>query len=179
MRGINISALTPLLSLLIPTVSMTHVFVYGTLKRGQPNYFRMMDTSKGKAQYCGSGHTVERYPLVIAGKYNIPFLLNIPGIGHQVKGEVYCVDTQMLEFLDEFESCPHMYQRTPVKLEVEEWVGESGPLSGTKPAAKSIVEAFIYSTTTYEPEWLNLPTYDDYDANGNHGLAYVTRECRD
>ncbi|XP_036397011.1 gamma-glutamylaminecyclotransferase-like [Megalops cyprinoides] len=158
---------------------MTHVFVYGTLKRGQPNYFRMMDRGNGKAQFCGSARTVDRFPLVIAGRYNIPFLLNVPGKGQQVKGEVYCVDAQMLKFLDEFEGCPHMYQRIPVKLEVEEWVGGDGPASGPKPAAKSIIEAFVYSTTTYQPEWLNLPYFDNYDAHGDHGLVYVDRESRD
>ncbi|KAJ8349946.1 hypothetical protein SKAU_G00250760 [Synaphobranchus kaupii] len=169
MRGINI---VTLLSVFVPTVSMTHIFVYGTLKRGQPNYFRMMDAGNGKAEYCGSARTVERFPLVIAGKYNIPFLLNVPGSGDRVKGEVYSVDAQMLAFLDKFEGCPDMYQRNAVKLEVEDWAGESGPAAG------SIMEAFIYSTTTYKPEWLKLPTFDSFDAYGSHGLAYIARESR-
>ncbi|KAL4608815.1 gamma-glutamylaminecyclotransferase [Arapaima gigas] len=156
---------------------MTHVFVYGTLKNGQPNYFRMTNRSNGKAVFCGHAHTVERFPLVIAGKYSIPFLLNIPGKGHQVKGEVYCVDPQMLQFLDEFEGCPHMYQRTRVNLEVEDWVGDSGMCEG-KGAPGSQMEAFVYSTTTYQPQWLTLPYLESYDAKGDHGLIYVSREYR-
>lgn len=157
---------------------MERVFVYGTLKKGQPNYFRMTDKRNGHAEYCCSAHTVEKFPLVIAGKYNIPFLLNIPGAGRQVQGEVYCVDSQMLQFLDEFEGCPHMYQRTSVELEVKQWAGE-GTSSGQAADAPRRMKAFVYSTTTYQPEWRNLPVYESYDAYGGHGLLYVDRESRD
>ncbi|XP_035249156.1 gamma-glutamylaminecyclotransferase-like isoform X1 [Anguilla anguilla] len=168
-----IKSAAALLSVLVPTASMTDLFVYGTLKRGQPNYFRMTDAGNGRAEYLGTARTVERLPLVIAGKYNIPFLLNVPGTGQRVRGEVYRVDAPMLAFLDKFESCPAMYQRTPVRLEVEEWAGEGGPSPG------SLVEAFVYSTTTYQPEWLALPTHESYDHAGDHGLSYVSREYRD
>ena len=30
-----------------------------------------------------------RYPLVIASRYNIPFLLDKPGTGNQIRGEIY------------------------------------------------------------------------------------------
>ncbi|XP_030011148.1 gamma-glutamylaminecyclotransferase B-like [Sphaeramia orbicularis] len=154
---------------------MTCVFVYGTLKKGQPNYYRMFDTTNGKAEFLASARTTERYPLVIASKYNVPFLLDIPGQGNQVHGEIYKVDEQMLKFLDDFESVPEKYQRTLVKLEVKEWVG---PAEGETLAPGSITEAFIYSTTTYESDWPSLPTYESYDAKGEHGLEYVIREAR-
>lgn len=156
---------------------MTHVFVYGTLKKGQPNYYRMFDSANGKAEFLASACTTQKYPLVIANKYNIPFLLNIPGQGRRVQGEIYKVDDQMLKFLDAFEGVPTMYQRTLVELEVKEWVGDAG--GEKKPAAGSKVEAFVYSTTTYEPEWPSLPNYESYDSYGDHGLQYVTREGRD
>lgn len=160
---------------LLPVVQMTQIFVYGTLKNGQPNYFRMLDAANGKAEFLGCARTVEKYPLIIAGKYNVPFLLHLPGKGQHVQGEVYRVDDQMLKFLDWFESCPQMYQRTQVQLEVEKWVGEG---EGT-PKVGSTIEAFVYSTTTYEPEWLQNPAFSSYDTYGDHGLQYVTRECRD
>lgn len=157
---------------------MTHVFVYGTLKKGQPNYFRMLDATKGKAEFLGSALTTEKFPLVIAGKYNIPFLLNIPGQGHRVHGEIYRVDGQMLEFLDEFESVPAMYQRCVVQLEVKEWAGkmEGGEAA---PSPGSTTEAFVYSTTTYQPDWTSLQHFESYDFNGDHGLRYTYREDRD
>ncbi|KAL3045516.1 hypothetical protein OYC64_013728 [Pagothenia borchgrevinki] len=155
---------------------MARVFVYGTLKRGQPNYYRMLDVANGKAKFLASACTAQKHPLVIAGKHNIPFLLNVPGQGHRIKGEIYKVDEKMLKFLDEFESVPTLYQRTEVKLEVEEWVGEE---EKEKMASGSITEAFIYSTTSYEADWLSLRRYDSYDSKGDHGLEYHTKEARD
>lgn len=58
------------------------IFVYGTLKRGQPNAKLMKDESTGKAAFISTGKSREKYPLVIASKYNIPFLLLKPGVGH-------------------------------------------------------------------------------------------------
>lgn len=158
-------------------VGMTRVFVYGTLKKGQPNYYRMLDGANGKAEFLASARTVQKYPLVIASKHNIPFLLNLPGQGHRVQGEVYEVDDRMLKFLDDFEGVPTMYQRTLVELEVKEWAAQSE--GEERPPAGGVAEAFVYSTTAYQPDWPSLPTYESYDSRGGHGLEYVTREARD
>ncbi|XP_045074095.1 gamma-glutamylaminecyclotransferase-like [Coregonus clupeaformis] len=177
MRGVRGAALLTLLSIYLPPVQMTSIFVYGTLKKGQPNYFRMLpDQGNGKAEFCGHARTVDGYPLVIAGKYNIPALLNRPGEGHRVHGEVYRVDDTMLSFLDTFEGCPTMYQRTSVQLELEDWKVEGREGS---PASGSIMEAFLYSTTSYQPAWLQQTFYESYDAYGDHGLVYVNREDRE
>ncbi|XP_017287102.1 gamma-glutamylaminecyclotransferase C isoform X2 [Kryptolebias marmoratus] len=151
---------------------MAHVFVYGTLKKGQPNHHYMMDSSNGKATFVATAITAQKYPLVIAGKYNIPFLLNLPGRGLRVHGEVYEVDKKMLGFLDEFECVPGMYQRTTAGLEVRE------SAAGGKLSPGSITEAFVYSTTAYQPDWPSLPAFESYDASGDHGLRYVCREDR-
>lgn len=143
---------------------MAHVFVYGTLKTGQPNHRVLLESAHGRAAFRGWGRTVEPYPLVIAGQRNIPWLLNLPGQGRRVAGEVYAVDEQMLRFLDEFEGCPDMYQRTRVTVAVE---GAGGTL-----------QCFVYSTATYPPEWVHLPYHDDYDSQGEHGLRYSPRESR-
>uniref|UniRef100_A0AAY5KT67 Gamma-glutamylaminecyclotransferase n=2 Tax=Esox lucius TaxID=8010 RepID=A0AAY5KT67_ESOLU len=159
----------------LPPAYMTLIFVYGTLKKGQPNHFRIQpDQANGKAEFCGHARTVERYPLVIAGKYNIPALLNRPGEGQRVQGEVYKVDNTMLAFLDAFEGCPSMYQRTLAQLELQDWEGgEQSPTAG------SIMEAFVYSTTSYQPAWLKQTFYESYDAYGDHGLTYINREDRE
>ncbi|XP_058404416.1 gamma-glutamylaminecyclotransferase [Diceros bicornis minor] len=149
---------------------MAHVFVYGTLKRGQPNHKVLLGGTNGCAAFQGQGQTAEPYPLVIAGEHNIPRLLNVPGQGYHVVGEIYAVDEQMLCFLDEFEGCPDMYQRTPVRIVVLEWEG--------MPAADRTVQCFVYSTATYPPEWLHLPYHNNYDSQGQHGLRYNPRENR-
>lgn len=61
----------------------THLcFVYGTLKRGQPNHHFLVTTETGSAEFVSTARTVKKYPLVISGQYNIPFLLYAEGKGH-------------------------------------------------------------------------------------------------
>ena len=63
------------------TASLLRIFVYGTLKRGQPNHHRLVESSNGVAKFLGAAKLVKRYPLVVAGRYNIPFLLDKEGEG--------------------------------------------------------------------------------------------------
>ena len=79
---------------------MFKVFVYGTLKRGLPNHKFMIDGKNGIAEFICSATTKDKYPLVVGTDYHIPFLLNQPGTGHQIMGEVYEVDKQLKELLD-------------------------------------------------------------------------------
>lgn len=58
------------------------VFVYGTLKRGQPNNARFLGPpSVGWHKFEGVGETFDRYPLVIASAFNSPFILAKKGQG--------------------------------------------------------------------------------------------------
>lgn len=50
-------------------------------------------------------------PLVIATRYNIPFLLDKPGAGNYVAGEIYAVDSRMMGRLDEIEGANLMLKR--------------------------------------------------------------------
>lgn len=62
-----------------------YVFVYGTLKRNQPNHHLLEKAiAAGNAKFVGSGKTAHKFPLVIATRYNIPFMLPCAGNG-QVK----------------------------------------------------------------------------------------------
>lgn len=92
------------------------VFVYGTLKSGQPNHFWITDSSNGSAQLQSAGTTSEKYPMVIATRYNIPFLLDLPGTGHPITGEIYAVDDNKLKQLDIVENYPKFYDRILVDV---------------------------------------------------------------
>lgn len=164
----NEASLSPqlIINVVCPTVYMDNVFVYGTLKKGQPNHSIIQNTANGQAEFLAHARTVERYPLVIATKNNYPFLLNEPGMGQRVHGEIYCVDQKMLDFLDEFEECPELYQCTTVQLEVQD--GDSEGTNTLKPGR--FMDAFVYSTN--KSDWLQKPTYENYDTNGDHGLKY-------
>ena len=63
------------------SLQLYRVFVYGTLKRGFPNHFIIQSKSVGKARFMGEAKLSDRYPLVVAGSYNIPFLLPVKGQG--------------------------------------------------------------------------------------------------
>ncbi len=57
------------------------VFVYGTLKSGQPFNHIITDGSRGNSKLLGIARTEAKWPLVIANIYNIPYLLDGQGIG--------------------------------------------------------------------------------------------------
>ena len=56
------------------------VFVYGTLKRCQPNHYLVLEPP-GQCTYLGRAITVEQWPLVVAGPFRVPYMLDVKGIG--------------------------------------------------------------------------------------------------
>lgn len=101
----------------MPNVAnLTKVFVYGTLKNGQPNHYWLTETKNGVAQFISTGTTQTKYPLIVASQYNVPFLLSEAGTGHYINGEVYSVDKQKLHHLDELEDYPQLYDRAQIDV---------------------------------------------------------------
>jgi gamma-glutamylcyclotransferase (GGCT)/AIG2-like uncharacterized protein YtfP len=96
-----------------PSLKHWTVFVYGTLKRGEPNHHWLSNPQNGFQEFLGAARMVRRFPLVIASRYNVPYLLDIEeeGKGEGVLGEVYRVDCSMLAKLDELEDHPRYYRR--------------------------------------------------------------------
>ncbi|GMI88762.1 hypothetical protein like AT3G02910 [Hibiscus trionum] len=93
------------------------IFTYGTLKQGFSNHVLLQDLMRtGDAVFKGSYQTVEKYPLV-CGPYRVPFLLNMPGSGHRVTGELYAVSARGLSRVDELEGTSKgHYERRPILL---------------------------------------------------------------
>jgi membrane protein len=81
---------------------MSLLFVFGTLKSGFPLHDRAL---RGARKLCDC-HTVERFPMLVAGPWFAPMMLNEPGTGHQVHGELYDVDPVRLATIDLLESVP-------------------------------------------------------------------------
>lgn len=92
------------------------IFVYGTLKTNQPNHDMMEDSENGAAKLICPGKTSELYPLIIATRYNSPYMLKKAGVGHQINGEIYSIDEKMLQTLDKFENHPHLFERQEAKI---------------------------------------------------------------
>ena len=166
------------------------MFVYGTLKRGEPNHHWITNEENGTAVFVGTGKTKEIYPLVIASSYNIPFLLDKPGTGHvswsqntgkllkqseiviqlifmlqNIHGEVYRVDGKMLGKLDTLEEHPTFYVRRP----------ENVILDGQA----QVIQCWTYFLVSFLAEMLTKPYLTTYSASGPQGLEYVARQYRD
>lgn len=76
---------------------MTQVFVYGTLKSGFPNHHL------NQGVLCTVATTREPFPLYLVGERCSPWMLDSPGQGCRVSGEVYQVDPAGLERMDTLE----------------------------------------------------------------------------
>ena len=85
------------------------VFVYGSLKRG--NNVRGMQFFQGSMR-VGQAQTT-------AGIYSMLDLGSFPGVTldgkHDINGEVYIIDEQILSQLDAIEGYPDFYDRTEVE----------------------------------------------------------------
>ncbi|KAK0418113.1 hypothetical protein QR680_013376 [Steinernema hermaphroditum] len=139
------------------------IFVYGTLKRGEPNEEVLTDTGTGQFELLGKATTLPKYPLVVASKYNIPFCLKEPGKGHRIVGEVYNIDADKLKALDELEAHPTFYCREIIEVEM---------------ASGEVKEAWIYLLPTWKPSLLEESSemLVEYSSKGSHGREYVTSE---
>ncbi|EDV27777.1 uncharacterized protein TRIADDRAFT_17273, partial [Trichoplax adhaerens] len=96
------------------------VFVYGTLKTDEPNHYLLEDPKTGKAKLIAKGLTAAPYPLIVHSCYSIPVMLDEPGRGHMIEGEVYRIDNDMLRVLDQLEGHPEFYTRTMIDITLTE-----------------------------------------------------------
>jgi gamma-glutamylaminecyclotransferase len=116
------------------------LFVYGTLKRGKPLHFYLQ-----RAQFLGVGVTADRYPLILAEEGWYPYLLDLPGKGYRVTGELYSIDYPTLKVIDRVEEYPDYYIRKKIPVEVV----EPAPNSPLKRGEK--IEALCYFKRTPIP----------------------------
>ena len=96
-----------------------NLFVYGTLRRGQSNYQRLLDGKEGFS-FLSTATTVNKYTMLSSG---IPFVHKQPATS-TIKGEVIVVfDNKLIKSLDALEGHRdgerHGYHReqTPVRLD--------------------------------------------------------------
>ena len=86
---------------------------YGTLKKDFPNSYCLADV-----KFVGEAQTVDKYPLIVASRFNIPYLLGAKGVGNQIGGEVYDVTDCQLKVLDTLERYPEFYNRIEIPIEL-------------------------------------------------------------
>lgn len=151
------------------------IFTYGTLKRGFSNHPLLQDLIRtGDASFVGPYKTAQRCPLV-CGPYRVPFLLNLPGSGHRVHGELYSVSARGLARMDELEGTTRQhYERLPVKLvpaaEGEEAEDDDVEEEEEEAAVITCAEAY-YAHRNYAMEM--------WKKNGKRGLrCYSQKETK-
>ncbi|BCD67584.1 gamma-glutamylcyclotransferase [Nitratiruptor sp. YY09-18] len=86
------------------------LFVYGTLKRGLCNHHYLQG-----AKFFGEATTTKAYPL-IAPRIWYPYLIDAPGYGKKVKGELYKITPRILQQIDLLEEYPYYYNRKIIDI---------------------------------------------------------------
>jgi gamma-glutamylaminecyclotransferase len=111
------------------------VFVFGTLKEGFPNFA----TNRG-TRIRGEFSTCAAYPLYLVGERHSPWLVDEPGKGVPVTGQIFRVDADTLAAMDKLErvSEPDGYRRKLLELK------------GGEPS--SVVAAYAYLKLTEQLE---------------------------
>ncbi|HEY6514304.1 MAG TPA: gamma-glutamylcyclotransferase family protein [Burkholderiaceae bacterium] len=98
----------------LPRPGGTLVFVFGTLKEGFPNF------AVNRGRRVGAAfRTLERRPLLLMGERHVPWLIDSPGLGERVAGELYEVDAAALAAMDELEGIgrPDGYHRKALPVQ--------------------------------------------------------------
>ncbi|XP_045208472.2 gamma-glutamylaminecyclotransferase-like [Mercenaria mercenaria] len=132
------------------------IFVYGTLKSGLPNHHLIENKTDGLCISRGTATTEEKFPLVTATRYNVPFMLYAPGKGHNIEGELYEVDETRLKSLDKLEAHPHLYERRDII--VTKSAGREG--------SENAIKVQSYFLVKYRPLLLDMPMLKNYDGQG-------------
>lgn len=127
----------------------TLVFVFGTLKQGFPN----AATNRG-ARWPGNFRTEAAFPLYLVGERHVPWLLNAPGTGLPVIGEVYAVDEAALRDMDALERVGHPdgYVRQEITVV---------PV-GIEPGSPLAVQAYLKPANTLAPQDIRLGPLAEY-----------------
>lgn len=94
----------------MPSLNLTRVFVYGTLKRGDCRHAALADQ-----QFLGVARTQPGYRLYDLGSY--PGLVEDESATHCIDGEVYAVTPSCLHRLDTIEGVDEgLYERRTIQL---------------------------------------------------------------
>ena len=125
------------------------IFVFGTLKEGFPNF----PANRG-SRVPGRFRTENRYPLYLIGERHSPWMLDLPGVGFQVVGELYEVDGAALAGMDLLERVtePDGYVRKEMAVRPE-GTAHSGPI---------FVQAYLKRAELFDPALARLGPIPEY-----------------
>lgn len=99
--------------------AMHRLFVYGSLRSHGKNHPTLSD-GPGEARFVGAASTVLCFPLILVPPFFSPPMLDAPGHGFRVQGELWDVDAVQLATLDELEQVHHPrkpFHRTRIQVQ--------------------------------------------------------------
>ncbi len=137
---------------------MTHVFVYGTLKEGFANF----GINAGH-RVPGTFRTVQKYPLYIIGEPFLPWLVNQPGTGEHVLGQVFQVNAQVLRDMDVLEQIDEAGWYARVEIQVQK-VGAQNALP---------LQAFVYFGASERVQREHVHAGPLVEFNAEHNIGYL------
>eukprot|EP00929_Paragymnodinium_shiwhaense_P072905 TRINITY_DN37006_c0_g1_i1.p1 TRINITY_DN37006_c0_g1~~TRINITY_DN37006_c0_g1_i1.p1 ORF type:complete len:231 (+),score=37.88 TRINITY_DN37006_c0_g1_i1:53-694(+) len=141
------------------------LFVYGTLKRLFTNHVRYLGVAEARhgARFAARAESLEKYPLVVRPPSMLPatcgpVLMDKPGTGHRIAGEIFHVDNKCLEAMDILEGVKagYYYKKT-IKVQLLD-----------KAAASSLGSEEVSCISYFFPgkeELLALPYTASYSAD--------------
>lgn len=137
-------------------MNVNRIFVYGTLKRGFPNY---NNTLPGLV-YRGTARTRKAYPLVVTAPLNVPVLILTPGEGHVVSGELFDVSDAGLDWLDDLEDVhrPGGYKRVEMFV-IPDDTGLALPAQTWVKVPEDVGEVLRGPMPEYEPDPAYIPPH--------------------
>jgi len=120
------------------TSQLHHIFVFGTLQAGHRNFHVNRGTRVGDHFV-----SVQPHPLYLIGSYRLPWLMNRPGEGLPVVGQLYAVDDATLAAMDVLERLddPLWYQRRRIRVRPQG--AAPGGLSAVSPGVDE-QEVWVY-----------------------------------
>ncbi len=114
----------------------------------------------GRSSFVSEARTVKSFPLVVGSRYNIPFLLDSPGVGARVRGEVHRCDDRMLAGLDRLERVPEYYHRRRERVET---------------AAGEELECWLYVLPKFKPDLMKERMLENWTMKDPSIQRYVER----
>ncbi len=167
---------------------------------GQPNHQVLTSTENGICEFVGIANTINKWPLVIASKFNIPYLLHKCHFGNvcfqtglTLRNIIFNSFFEANNFLFNCFLCFYflskhifgeIYSVDDTMLQFLDDF-ECHPSYYTRLETGVVLEdgshcyPWIYFLKDYRPEMLDLPTIGNYSSYGSHGLRYVERSERD
>ncbi len=132
------------------------VFVYGSMKKGFMNHFRL----EGTAIFLGAASTLNSYAMYPDDSYKFPYVLKDKN-RFPIQGELYSAGNDLLEILDIFEGHPKYYKREKIEVKINGAILESWIYFRSNSNPRSYDNSKLIDTWSSDLEYLGYKYLED------------------